>query len=134
MTDPALTAALDDLVALVRDGRPVLVALDFDGAQAPLQDDPDASRALPKAVDALAHLAAVPHLSLALVSGRALADLADKAEVPAGTVLVGSHGAERGVVGPDGVDRRPLDLDDDTAARHRAATHRRACRNLRSSQ
>ncbi|NKY08031.1 trehalose-phosphatase, partial [Cellulomonas hominis] len=43
------------LLALVADParRPVLLALDFDGTLAPLQDDPEASRVLPAAADAL---------------------------------------------------------------------------------
>ena len=61
MTDdvPAdLTAALDALARAAVGGSPVLVALDFDGVLAPLQDDPGASRALPAAVMA-AHMAAL---------------------------------------------------------------------------
>jgi len=97
-TPPAspLDAALAGFAQTAHDGGPVLVALDFDGALAPLQDDPKASRALPAAVEALARLGANPGVRLALVSGRGVADLADKAEVPDGTVLIGSHGAERG--------------------------------------
>ena len=91
-----LDAALAGLAQTARDGGPVLVALDFDGALAPLQDDPGASRALPAAVTALARLGTVPGVRLALISGRGVADLADKAEVPDGTVLIGSHGGERG--------------------------------------
>lgn len=98
--DPAapaspLDAALTGFAQTAHDGGPVLVALDFDGALAPLRDDPEGSRALPEAVTALARLGAHPGVRLALVSGRGVADLADKAEVPDGTVLVGSHGAER---------------------------------------
>lgn len=122
MSGADLQTALQSLVDLVHAGRPVLVALDFDGALAPLQDDPAASRALPEAVDALAHLGGVASLQLALVSGRSLDDLADKAEVPPGTVLVGSHGAERGRVEPGGLERLDLELDEATAARHREVT------------
>ena len=73
-----------------------LVGLDFDGVLAPLQDDPDASRPLPAATAALQRLAQVPGMHVALVSGRALADLAAVSGPPEGTLLVGSHGAERG--------------------------------------
>ncbi len=45
---------------------------------------------------ALRRLGALEHVHLALVSGRGLADLASVAQVPDGTVLVGSHGAEVG--------------------------------------
>lgn len=103
-----LEAGLARLAATARSGAPVLVALDFDGVLAPLQDDPERSRATPGAVAALRDLA--PHVRLALVSGRALEDLAGKAEVPDGTLLVGSHGGERGVVQGGRLERKPADL------------------------
>ena len=102
-TDPATTVGA--LTTLARDAarRPLLVALDFDGTLAPLVDDPDTSRALPAAVDALRSLAGAPGVTLALVSGRSLVDLHRRAEVPVGTVLVGSHGGERGRAGVHGL-------------------------------
>ncbi|MGF0118054.1 trehalose-phosphatase [Promicromonospora sp. Marseille-Q5078] len=102
-----------------------LVALDFDGTLAPLVDDPSASTMTPAAraaVDRLAALAARPAppggdvLRLALVSGRNLTDLAERSGVPAGTYLVGSHGAETGKVTAHGVDAVPLRLTDEQAA------------------
>lgn len=114
-----LAAALDDLAALARAGRTVLVASDFDGVLADLVDDPEASRPRPEATAALSTLArAGEHVVLALVSGRDVATLARLSSAPAGTVLIGSHGAERGVVAPDGtLDARPLDLPAADAAR-----------------
>ncbi|WP_029663062.1 trehalose-phosphatase [Cellulomonas sp. KRMCY2] len=114
--DPTLDAALGALADHVRGGGTALVALDFDGALAPLGDDPAASRALPSAVRAIAALAANPGIHLALVSGRTIDDLADKAEVPDGTVLVGSHGAERGLWADGGLQRSDLVLDDASSA------------------
>jgi trehalose 6-phosphate phosphatase len=100
------------LTALARDAarRPLVVALDFDGTLAPLVDDPDTSRALPAAVEALRALAGAPGLTLALVSGRSLVDLHRRAEVPVGTVLIGSHGGERGHVGEHGLVHDPIQL------------------------
>ncbi|GGC05239.1 bifunctional alpha,alpha-trehalose-phosphate synthase (UDP-forming)/trehalose-phosphatase [Cellulomonas carbonis] len=106
-----LADALTALVDRVHGGGSALLALDFDGVLAPLVDDPDASRPLPAAVDALATLAGVPGLHLALVSGRAVADLADKAGAPEGTRLVGSHGAERGALEGGALRREELTLD-----------------------
>lgn len=103
-----LAAALGSLTATVHDGGRALLALDFDGVLAPLRDDPELSRALPESAAALRRLAEVPGVTLALVSGRAVDDLAAKAEVPEGTWLVGSHGAERGRWTPEGLDRVPL--------------------------
>ncbi len=115
--DVPLEAALRDLATRTADG-PVLVGLDFDGVLAPLVDDPSASRPLPEATDALTRLASLaPRVALALVSGRALADLAALAAAPDGTRLVGGHGAERGVWRAGHLDRVPLHLPDDAAAR-----------------
>lgn len=90
-----------------------LVALDFDGTLAPLVDDPTASELLPTAREAVERLAALPddaRTVLALVSGRNLADLAERARPPVGTHLVGSHGAEHGVMTATGVKADPLTL------------------------
>ncbi|KGM10800.1 trehalose-phosphatase [Cellulomonas bogoriensis] len=94
--DQALAEALDALGATVRTGGTVLVALDFDGVLSPLQDDPTACRIHEGSRTALERLGAVPTVQVALVSGRSLADLDSRAEVPDGTFLVGSHGAEHG--------------------------------------
>ena len=77
----------------------VLVALDFDGVLAPLVDDPADSRVVPAAAEALARLDELPGVHLALISGREATALVSLAEVPAGTRVVGSHGAQRGHVG-----------------------------------
>jgi trehalose-phosphatase len=112
-----LRGALRDLVT-DRARRPVLLALDFDGTLAPLQDDPEDSRVLPEAVTALAGLGAQPDVvRLALVSGRALGDLHRLAQVPPGTVLIGSHGAERARVAEHGLDRDVIQLTDDQSDR-----------------
>ena len=116
-TSAALGTALRDLLADPA-RHPVLVALDFDGTLAPLQDDPQASRVLPEAVTALRTLATRPDvLRLALLSGRSMADLHRLAEVPRGTVLIGSHGAERARVAEHGLDRDVITLTDEQADR-----------------
>lgn len=116
-----------DLFRLAGDARdlsgaasgPVLVATDFDGVVARLVDQPDASRPTPGAAAALARLAAcAPEVArLALVSGRRLEDLARVSRVPAGTLLVGSHGAERGHMTTGGLEYSPVTLDTDEAER-----------------
>lgn len=113
----ALDAAVEDLARRLRAGEHVLLGLDFDGVLAPLRDDPAQSRALPGSVEALARLAGVSGLHVALVSGRAVADLAALAQVPEGTWLVGSHGAERGRWTGGGLERVDLELEPPVAAR-----------------
>ena len=116
--EAALLDALADLGDHVRRGAEVLIALDFDGTLAPLQDDPSASRALPSAVHALEALARVPGVRIALVSGRAVGDLAEIAQVPDGTYLVGSHGAEHARWASGKLERVDAELDDAAAAVH----------------
>ncbi len=88
MTD--LPAALAELAAVPR----LLVALDFDGVLAPLVDVPSESRPLPASADALRVLASLPGTTVALVSGRGLADLAAVSGFGPPIRLVGSHGGE----------------------------------------
>lgn len=76
----------------------VLLASDFDGVLAPLQDDPAASRAVPGSLEALRAAAVVPGTTVALVSGRDQAVLASLTQV--GTepddpiILIASHGTQ----------------------------------------
>ncbi len=112
---------MSDLVARLRAvgadkaARPLLVALDFDGTLAPLQDDPTRSRIVPGGEAVLARIAATDGVHLAIVSGRAMAALPRLATLPLGTVLVGSHGAERARVVAAGLDRDVAPLSDEQA-------------------
>ncbi|MET0900323.1 MAG: trehalose-phosphatase [Mycobacterium sp.] len=72
----------------------LLVTSDFDGTLAPIVNHPADARPLANAADALRALAALPATSAALISGRALADLAVLSGLGGPVHLVGSHGAE----------------------------------------
>ncbi|SHK70941.1 trehalose 6-phosphate phosphatase [Pseudonocardia thermophila] len=85
-----LKEALTRLAAVRR----LLVAMDFDGVLAPIVDVPSAARPLPESASALGMLATLPDTTVALVSGRGLADLAAVSGFGAPIRLVGSHGAE----------------------------------------
>jgi trehalose 6-phosphate phosphatase len=95
---------LDGLAAAPR----LLVALDFDGTLAPIVEVPSDARALPEALTAIRGLAALPGTTVALVSGRALADLAALSGLGPPVRLVGSHGFEP--------DDGAVPLDDDQRA------------------
>lgn len=88
--DPQLAAALRAVAAAPR----LLVALDFDGVLAPIVDVPSAARPLPAAASAIGALSTLPDTTLALVSGRGLADLAAVSGFGTPIRLVGSHGGE----------------------------------------
>jgi trehalose 6-phosphate phosphatase len=90
MTAEALGAAITGLARTPL----LLVALDFDGVLAPIVSDPSAATPLPESADALVALAELPSTEVAVISGRALADLAALSKLPRQIHLVGSHGAE----------------------------------------
>ncbi|GAB3282540.1 trehalose-phosphatase [Parasphingorhabdus pacifica] len=94
MTAEALPAELRRvLVQLARTPR-LLVACDYDGTLAPIVADPTQAKPLPESVHALRSLAALPGTTTAVISGRALRDLATLSRLPAEVHLVGSHGSE----------------------------------------
>jgi trehalose 6-phosphate synthase/phosphatase len=87
---PDLTRALEAFCQ----HKALLIGLDFDGVLAPIVPRREEARAVPANQEALAALATVPGVRVAVVSGRALADLRRVAAPPPGVILVGSHGAE----------------------------------------
>ena len=62
-------------IAEVAETERLLVATDFDGCLAPIVDDPATARPLPESMEALRSLTVTPGTVVAVVSGRALADL-----------------------------------------------------------
>jgi trehalose 6-phosphate phosphatase len=79
----------------------LVLLLDFDGTLAPIVDRPELA-AMPDATrGALERLMAMPGVEVAVVSGRGLADVRERAAIP-GIAYAGNHGME--IHGP-GVDR-----------------------------
>ncbi len=91
----------DEAIVTLAATEHLLVALDFDGTLSPLVDAPMDARMLPAARAALEALTATPATTVALVSGRSLADLRVIAEHgdESPIFLAGSHGAEHWVPG-----------------------------------
>lgn len=85
------------------------VFTDFDGTLAPIVDDPDRARPLPGTSEVLKALAG-RFATVAVVSGRPLAYLADHLPDAGETVLIGLYGLERG-------HGRPLVIEEAPAAR-----------------
>src|SRR5689334_9779029 len=71
-----LDADLRGAAATVARVPELLVACDYDGTVAPIVDDPTLAVPLPEAVAALRALASLPQTTVAVVSSRALRDLA----------------------------------------------------------
>ncbi len=89
-----LDAELRSAVARVARVPVLLVACDYDGTLAPIVEDPTRAVPLPEAVAALRALASLPQTTVAVISGRALRDLAALSRLPSEVHLVGSHGSE----------------------------------------
>ncbi len=72
----------------------LLVASDYDGTLAPIVPDPADARPLRETQVALSALAGLANTHVAVISGRALRDLADLSGFGDGIRLIGSHGSE----------------------------------------
>jgi trehalose-phosphatase len=105
---PALS--LDDelrqaLVTVARAPQ-LLVACDYDGTLAPVTGDPWSVLPLPEAASALRSLAILPATTTAVISGRALRELAAMSRLPGEVHLIGSHGSEFDIGFVHTLDRR----------------------------
>ncbi|ADD44286.1 trehalose-phosphatase [Stackebrandtia nassauensis] len=72
----------------------LLVACDYDGTLAPIVTDPSTATPRVESVTALRALANLSQTKVAVISGRALRDLAALSRLPSEVHLVGSHGSE----------------------------------------
>jgi trehalose-phosphatase len=94
LTAEALPAELRRAIVQIARTPRLLVACDYDGTLAPITANPDEARPLPESVGALRSLAGLHETTTAVISGRALRDLATLSRLPAEVHLVGSHGSE----------------------------------------
>ncbi|GAA5048399.1 trehalose-phosphatase [Nocardia callitridis] len=72
----------------------LLIASDYDGTLAPIVSDPTKAFPHRESVSALRALAALTGTTAAVISGRALRDLAALSRLPVEVQLIGSHGSE----------------------------------------
>lgn len=87
---------LDDDLDRLLSGGPFLVGVDFDGPLAPIVDHPDLAEPDQEALRHLRDLAASDRTHVAIVSGRALADLRERVGDIPGATYVGEHGNDVG--------------------------------------
>jgi trehalose 6-phosphate phosphatase len=85
---------LDAALAGLAGRRPLLVASDYDGVLARLRDEPSDAVPEPGVAEALGRLAAVPGVTVAVVSGRGVEDLRTTSGLSGPFRWIGSHGAE----------------------------------------
>lgn len=94
MTAEALPADLRRAITQIARTPRLLVACDYDGTLAPIVEVPEQARPLTESVGALRSLAGLHETTTAVISGRALRDLATLSRLPSEVHLVGSHGSE----------------------------------------
>ncbi|PKI92755.1 trehalose-phosphatase [Actinomycetales bacterium SN12] len=113
MTRDWQPGASDPAVSAIARTQTLLVALDFDGTASELVADPMAARAIPAVKTVLAELAALPHTTVAFISGRSLVHLREIAEHDDDSpiVLAGSHGAQYWYPGESEADAEAGDPD-----------------------
>ena len=90
----AISSDLREALAAFASQEKILIALDFDGTLAPLVDDPEASRMIAPARQALEQLTALSGVTVAIVTGRAIDSVKRVADPLKKWFLVGSHGIE----------------------------------------
>ncbi len=81
-------------IDLISQAAVLLIATDYDGTLSPLVNDRQAARPHRESIIALKELAELPQTHVAVISGRALADLETYLKDLNGAHLVGSHGSE----------------------------------------
>ena len=82
-----------EIEARIGAARHVLLACDFDGTLSPIVPRPEDAYILPACADALRELAELPKYDVAIVSGRALADVKARAGLQ-NAMYSGNHGME----------------------------------------
>ncbi len=85
-------SALAETDRRLRDAKRILLATDFDGTVCPIAEDPSAVRVAPSMNAILRQAAACSKLTLAVISGRALADI--KRRLSFEIAIAGNHGLE----------------------------------------
>ncbi|WP_020496215.1 trehalose-phosphatase [Sciscionella marina] len=94
MTAETLPAELRSAIMTIARTPRLLIACDYDGTLAPIVENPEHARPSSESVGALRALADLHETTTAVISGRALRDLATLSRLPSEVHLVGSHGSE----------------------------------------
>lgn len=85
-------SALSEIDHLLNKAKRILIATDFDGTLCRIAPTPWEVDVAPPTLEVLRCLAATPRVTLAVISGRALADV--RSRVPLDVVFSGNHGLE----------------------------------------
>jgi trehalose 6-phosphate phosphatase len=97
---PHVDRGLRRIQSLLAERPSLLCCLDFDGTLAPIADDPAVPELTEANRAALSSLAATDRVDVAVVSGRSLADVRTRVDVP-GVDYAGNHGLELDIDGEE---------------------------------
>jgi trehalose-phosphatase len=122
-----LSDALEAVAGRVRAAPHLLLCCDFDGALAPVFDNPAAATLSNEVRAPLADLAGGGKVTVVVVSGRSAGDLRSRADVP-GLIVAGNHGLE--LAGPDWEYTDPAVAESAPAVRQLGETLNRALENF----
>ena len=90
---PHLLSVWPSVARRIRDAGTVLLLFDFDGTLVPIVDRPELAALAPETWQSLVNLAGRENFITGVISGRSLADVSAKVDVP-GLLYVGNHGFE----------------------------------------
>ena len=85
-------SALPEIDIMLRSAKRILIATDFDGTLCPIADAPSEVHVSPATLEILRYALLCQRLSLAVISGRALADV--RVRLPLDITFAGNHGLE----------------------------------------
>jgi len=92
--DPSSANTLEERLQRVAKAPILLIASDYDGTLSQIVENPSEAHPNREAIVALKALSQLPQTHVAVISGRALRDLAELTGLPEEVHLVGSHGSE----------------------------------------
>lgn len=98
MTQSTVTMILERLLADYQQGKRLVLAFDYDGTLVPFATHPNLAQLDPQVREILARLAALPRVTVAIISGRGLDDVMNMVDLPA-LSYGGSTGLELAVKG-----------------------------------
>ncbi len=93
-----LLSCWDELAVRVKRAKHILLLIDYDGSLTPIVEKPELANLSPQVKECLQELAGNPHITLGIISGRAMEDLRERVGIN-GIIYAGNHGLE--IKGPD---------------------------------
>ena len=88
----------NEIAVRIKEAEHILLLIDYDGTLTPIVEKPELANLSPQVKKCLQELAENPHITLGIISGRAMGDLRERVDIN-GIIYAGNHGLE--IKGPD---------------------------------